>query len=504
MRVHARPTLRRKPALLLAAALGLGTALAAPVAHADDSVARTLTDAEFRWGVNVESSTKGHAPGTFNFLYAGDVSPHLPGPNTQIGPSDWSERAGDVSIERRAASGSLGSATWADTQRDRSGAALAVGAHSGLEMVFSDGTGTVDPDAGTAEISWDGTASIVYYSGFVYMTLSDPVLSVSSSGATVTATMGGHRSDREDTTVWEKVTPREVTIADLPRDCIELGGEEGFAVSPEYFGVTYDDPSGDAPQETRGSDWGSFPAEFVEFAEDTGSGSFWYSSGGVSDPYKAPSPISVGWGSGGSDSLEESCESASSGGSDTGVVGRVVGDTVEDILRAAGADVADTAAAWMDEAWKPLQPEAVQADREGASAAAGASEGASGGAEGAEQQAGGQVDDGDAAGVAEDEVVQYVDSGAPVTAGTVGAAVAAAPASSGNSASASGAASGAAPVTDQATIPVSAHSPLAAEAVYAAASQDAGGAGERWQWWVGAILLALAAVPVVRTLRQKG
>lgn len=496
--------LREALALALALVLSVGLIAWAPATRAQEGggTATTVTGAEFRWGVNAESSTKGHAPRTFNFLYAGDVSSHIPGPNKTIPQSAWSSKAGNVTIQKRSDAGALTTASWADIQTDGSGAPLKNGSHSGLEMVFGGGTGTVDEDAGTAKIAWKGTSSIVYYSGFVYMTVSDPELVVTSSSAKITAELGGHKTDRENSSLWEKLTPRRVTIADLPRDCVELGGEKGFAVSPEYLGVKYSDPTGAAPQMQTGDTWGAFPTEFVDFAGDTGSGQFWYSSGGSADAMKVALPVSVGWASGDSSALTEVCDSPTSGGGSggggsKGILGQVVDDTVEDILRSAGTDVADTAAAWMDEAWKPLQPDAVKAAQDAQAAGAPAADVAG--------DAGAEVVD-------EEFAAQYGDqysADTPMTAGTVGAVVASAP-SSGSGGSHGGAGAGtavapaAAPVADLGTVPVAANLPLT-DVVYSttSASSDAGNALPQWQWWVGGVLLALAAGLFYQTVLRK-
>lgn len=475
-------------ALALALVLALGVIAWAPSARAQEGsgTVTEVTAAEFRWGVNAESGTKGHAPQTFNFLYAGDVSSHITGPNTVIPQSAWSSKSGDVTIQKRNAEGTLSTASWADTQTDRSGAALKTGSHSGLEMVFAGGEGTVNPDAGTATISWEGTSSIVYYSGFVYMTVSDPQLEVTSSSAKITAELGGHKTDRGDASLWEKIPPRRVTIADLPRDCIELGGDKGFSVSPSYLGVQYSDPTGVAPQKRDGDNWGSFPKGFVDFANDTGSGQFWYSSGGIADPMKVALPVTVGWDSGYSDDLTEVCESPTTGGNSSGsrgILGQVIDDTVEDILRSAGTDVSDTAAAWMDEAWKPLQPGAANADQ---------------GAQGA----GGEnavVDSTiDSELVVDEEFAyeyeEYYSAETPMTAGTVGAVAANSSGRPSGGSTPAAANSAPASVADPGTQPVAANLPLT-DVVYSntSASSDAGNSLPQWQWWVGGVLLALAA-----------
>lgn len=492
--------LRDSLAWVVALVLALWFIAWAPAASAQEGsgTATEVTGAEFRWGVSAESGTRGHAPGTFNFLYAGDASSRITGPNTTIPASAWSSEAGDVTIQKRTASGTLTTASWADTQTDRSGAALKAGSNSGLEMVFGGGEGTVDVEAGTATIAWDGTSSIVYYSGFVYMTVSDPELVVTSSSAKITAELGGHRTDRDDSSLWEKITPRRVTIAELPRNCVELGGKTGFAVSPAYLGVKYSDPTGAAPQKQEGDDWGSFPKGFVDFAGDTGSGQFWYSSGGSADAMKVALPVSVGWDSGDSSALSEVCDSPTSGGRGSkGVLGRVIDDTVEDILRSAGTDVADTAAAWMDEAWKPAQPNAVNAAEAGQIGAAPAGGGAA--------AADGEVVDEEFATHFDD---QY-SSDTPMTTGTVGAAVASAPSSSGGFSGGAGAAPAAAPPASagagQVAMPVAANLPLT-EVVYSntSASSDAGNTLPQWQWWAGGVVLALAAGLFYQAVLRKG
>lgn len=491
-RMSRRPVLRRGSATAAVLALAASMVLGAPLAGAQDagSDVRTLTDAEFRWGLNKQSSGPSHGPG-LNFLSAGDISGALTGPNQQIAESDWRARAGDVTIEKRSSGGSTSAATWAGTTTDQSGTPLAQSStgYSGLEMVFTGGEGTVDADAGTARVEWDGTVSALYYSGFVYLTISDPVLTVTPSTAVVTATLGGHRSDRANTDEWSPMPPTEVVLADLSRRDVALEDQKGFAAAPEYLGVRYEARQGETPQNRSGEYWGSFPGEFVNFAAEAGAGSFWYSSG-TSDDKKVPLPIAVSWNS---DAPAEMPDPVDSGGSD-GILGQVLDDTVEDILRAAGTDLADTAAAWMDEAWKPAQPDAVL--RSG------------GGATTAPQVATGDPDQGAVDETFEGYFEEYYTTTSAMTAGTVGAAVASIPASAPVSASGSSSAApsapAAAPVSDQTTMPVAANLPLT-DVVYAqtSASSETGNPTHQWQWWVGAALLAIAAALVVQTVRRK-
>lgn len=486
-------TLRGAFALAVALVFALAAALWAPPARA---AGVEIADAEFRWALNKQSSGPSHGPG-LNFLSAGDISGAITGPNTVIAPSDWKATAGDITIEKRAANGSSAPATWDGVLTDQSGAALSASSsrYSGLEMVFTGGEGTVDPAGKTAEIEWDGTVSVLYYSGFVYLTISDPVLTVTPSRAVVTATLGGHRSDRADASEWTRMTPKKVTLATLDRDEVGLSDETGFSSQPEYRGVSYPRADSSTPQVKTGSDWGAFPESFLDFAKESGSGGFWYSTGGSSDATKVPSPIVVSWDSDNPHSASGPGSGGSGGSGDpggsNGIIGEVLQDTVEDIIRAAGTDVAGTAEAWMDEAWKPLQPDAVKAAQAGIPAAAG--------------------DSGDSGVLVEEEFAaqyeEYYDAGVPMTAGTVGATLATItiPASgSAPAAPAAPATPASSPAAPQAAAPVASNLPLT-EVAYAqtSGSSETGNPAAQWQWWVGGALLALAAGLFYQTVRRK-
>lgn len=483
-------------ALVLALVAVLAVVWVAPRAGAQTSgSARTLTDAEFRWGINQESSGRTFDPTAVNLMTAGEL-PRTS--KTRIVESEWRNRAGNVTIEKRTANGAVAPATWAGTLTDTTGSkptTTAVGSYSGLEMVFRGGTGTVDPDTGTATISWTGTVTVLYYSGDSIFTLSDPVLTVTPSSARVTATLGGYKSSQTSNDWVALPDARNAEIAVLPRNQIELDSETGISVKPRYEGVTYSGGN----QQNNGQYFGSFPADFVDFVSEMGIGDYWYSSGGLTDPKKIPLPITVSWDSNSSAapicSGGTTADGTSCSGSN-GLLKEVIQDSVEDIIRAAGTDVSDTAAAWMDEAWKPLQPGAVNAARDAAAAAA-----APGGPADAEIRADQPVVDEQFAGYFEEVYAP----GAPITAGTVGSALASIPASSGAAASVGvpGTASQTT-VTDQGAVQL-ASAPLDADVVYAqtSASSKAGDPALQWQWGVGMALLALAAALFYQTVRRK-
>ncbi|MBD8605239.1 hypothetical protein IFT73_00110 [Aeromicrobium sp. CFBP 8757] len=260
------------------------------------STTRTITDAQLRWGVNDESNNRAFAPGTFNFLSAGRIPD--PGRGGVIVPqSSWSQRSGDVSIEKFAA-GSWRPATWAGLQTTSSGAVMSGtnGPFSNHEVVVSGGTGTVDPATGAASIRWTGSFTVVYYSGFSFFYVSDPRLTVVDGVGTLTGTLSGFGSSMEDTTTWRPVPDApDAVLADLGP--VDLTKDLGFTVQPAYAGVAVD-VKDQTPQARTGGSWGSFPQSFVDFQLTAGTGSYWYSSGGSADAHKVAKPVTVSYSSG--------------------------------------------------------------------------------------------------------------------------------------------------------------------------------------------------------------
>lgn len=457
--------LRHGFALAMALTLVLSVLLGAPLARAQDggddtsAAELTLDNAELRWSLNAESAGYkthfGH-----NFFSAGDVSEVLTGAGQELTESKWVRSNGNVRVEK--SPGTL--ATWRDITPDGKDP-------TGIEMVFTNGTGTVDPSNGTGSISWSGTASVIYYSGQSIFSISDPEISISNGAAVVTATLNGIKS-AQGSSEWKELEEQEgVVIAN-----ISLAGKEinstGFSKAPNYKGVTY--PGG----EQQGDKYfGSFPAPFVDYLIETGLGGYFYSTGGVADPKKLPLPITVSW------DADDRADIEDDGGSSKGILGQVIDDTLEDILRSAGTDVSDTAAAWMDEAWKPLQPGAANADQ--------GAQGTGGEAAVVDSTVNSEL-------VVDEEFAyeyeEYYSTGTPLTAGTVGAV--AANSSGGSAGGNTPAAASVAPasVADPGTVPVAANLPLT-DVVYSntSASSDAGNTLPQWQWWVGGVLLALAA-----------
>lgn len=461
-------------ALALAFILALGVIAWAPAARAQDgdqAMAVKLENAEFRWGINRESGGRAFDPTAFNLLMAGSLERSV---KRRIVEDEWSSRSGNVTIEKRWSSGKPTVATFKDTSTDRSGEPTTIeqGSYSGLEMVFRGGSGTVDRASGVAHIKWTGTVTVVYYSGDSIFMIHDPELIVDEQNAKVVATISGYTAAQVGD-AWREFGPTSrITIADLSDSELDLNSPTGFSSEPRYYGVN----SGQSDQVSQDS--GSFPVDFVDAMASMNVGRYWYSSGSPADKKKPPLPLSVSW------DADNPADVPDGGSGSQGVLGRVLDDTVEDILRSAGTDVADTAAAWMDEAWKPAQPGAVN-----------------------DARAGGGDASAPAANVAGDTVVdeefathfddQY-SADTPMTAGTVGAVSASSPATSsgGSSGNSSAAAPTSAPasVAAQGAMPVAANLPLT-EVAYSnnSTSSEAGNALPQWQWWVGGVLLALAA-----------
>ncbi|WP_051217973.1 hypothetical protein [Nocardioides insulae] len=297
--------------LAMAGMVSVGSS-AWPAAGADPGdetnapTALEVTDAQLRWGVNNESNNRAFAPGTYNFLSAGKVGNPGEGGQTMAGPGTWSNgkaagwsaSSGNVEIEKYLdATRTYAPATWAGLRTGPDGQSLpgaAAGVYSGHQVVLSGGTGALDTTTGDGRIAWEGSFTVVYYSGMSFFYVSDPVLNLENGVATVTATLGGYASSMDDMTQWAPVSSKQVTLADLGR--IDLSAELGFTATPAYRGVRV---QGTEPAQVRsGAHWGSFPQSFVDYQVGAGTGAYWYSSGGSSDRAKPALPMTVSYDAG--------------------------------------------------------------------------------------------------------------------------------------------------------------------------------------------------------------
>lgn len=249
-----------------------------------------LDGVTLRWGVNDESSNRAFAPDTFNFFAAGTVPDPGKG-GTTLPKSRWKQAVGDVSIEKWNGK-AWKPATWEGLRTDERGKPLGSptsGTFSKHRFVFGAGTGTVDLAAGTAQVTWDGDVTLLYYSGMSFFALSDPVLDVADGRGTLTATLSGYASSVDDPTQWAPVPAARVTVADLPDVTL---GETGLSATPAYIGTEVTGVG----QVPGGPAFGSFPQSFVDYMNQLGTAAFWLSSGASTDGFKVPLPVSVGFG----------------------------------------------------------------------------------------------------------------------------------------------------------------------------------------------------------------
>lgn len=261
-----------------------------PSADETPQVPTTLDvkNAQFRWGINNESNNAAFNPGTMNFFSAGMVADPGRG-DVMLTEAGWSATSDNVSIQKWDGQ-SYQPATWAGLRTDSAEVPITnptVGRFSNHTVVINGGSGTVDQIARSASISWDGDFTVLAYSGISFFYVSDPMLTVQNGAGKVTATLSGFGSSMEDRE-WVRVPPRTITVADLGP--IDLNDLQGFNVTPRYAGATitgHDQVDSEA--------FGAFPQEFVDFQDIIGTAPYWYSSGGLTDPYKPPLPMTISY-----------------------------------------------------------------------------------------------------------------------------------------------------------------------------------------------------------------
>lgn len=228
------------------------------------------------------------------FEWSGSAELQKRAPNGQANPfvagvSDGTEATykvaeGDVSIVHVAGDGSESTPTWATRDAQTTGEVTQV-------VQLAGGEAKVEAD-GSAVVEWDGSWSVNFYGPLVPFTFTDPVLTVDKDGTgTLKADLSGYASSMENPEVKEPLAPRgDVVIATF--DGVEIDPAGKVTIMPDYAGVEVE--TGDAtPQNRSATGWGAWPQPFVDFHLATGLSSYWYSSGGAADPYKAPSPLTV-------------------------------------------------------------------------------------------------------------------------------------------------------------------------------------------------------------------
>ena len=266
-------------------------------AHPAQAAELNVSDAVFSWGINAESGAGAYAPGTCNFLSAG-VSGDA-GKSSTWSKEDaeakklFSPEEGNVKILRPTADGGTQPITWDNKCQTPEGERVntyngETAKRSGNFVEISGGKGTIDPETNSGTIEWEGSFTVVYYSGYTYWSVSNPKLEVKNGKGKLTGTFSGYGTDMADLSKWEKLKPVEGTIADFKNNTVELD-ENGFTVTPDYEGVD----SGQPDQNKEKDGWGSFPKSWVDFNVQTGQTQYWYTSGGTADPRKAPTALTV-------------------------------------------------------------------------------------------------------------------------------------------------------------------------------------------------------------------
>ena len=258
----------------------------------------TITNGSFSWGLNEESGGGAYFGGC-NFLVAGEVgdlgSSHVW--TTAEGTEHYRTSDGAVSIVHPRTDGSTATPAWDTKCIGENGSPVNTqpGSSTYNTAVFTGGNGEFDAAANTAEVRWDGAATVVYYGGMTYWTFSDPVLTVNADGTgTVTATGSGFGADMYDASKWVELPEREITMATLSG--VEITNS-GIVATPDYRGVAIEveanGPS--APQNRELEGWGSFPQSYIDFQVETGQAAYWYTSGGLVDHKKPATPMVVSW-----------------------------------------------------------------------------------------------------------------------------------------------------------------------------------------------------------------
>jgi hypothetical protein len=255
----------------------------------------TVADAVFAWGISNEANNRAFAPGTSNIMSAGSA-PKASGADT-ISESEWSASSGDVTIEKKRADGTYATATWAGLKTTPAGESIpspTSGLFSDHRVAISNGEGTLDATAENADIAWNGTFTVAFYSGMTQFSVTDPHLSITAGAGRVTATLSGYGTSMDDPDVFEQLPTREVTLATLSDVDVT---ESGLVVTPDYDGVAVDLPASASPQVRTSPAWGAFPQSYVDYQLLTGQSSYWYSSGLSTDVYKKALPIEVSFAS---------------------------------------------------------------------------------------------------------------------------------------------------------------------------------------------------------------
>ncbi len=285
------PRARRLAAGATAVALGATIAAAAALGAAPANAASAdVTDASLSWSLSNEANAGAYFGGC-NFLSAGVAgNSGASAPWTATNPSPgYAASAGNVSIAYPKTAGGTSTPTFATKCQTGDGATVRPGTTTAGVLTLAAGTGTVDAAGGTADIAWDGGFTVAFYGGLTYWSAEDPELHVAADGTgELTATVSGYAASRDGGS-WAPLTPRTVHLATLTDVDVT---SSGITVSPDWQGV---EPASATSLNKTNADWGSWPADFVDFQNETGQSSYWYTSGANDAAAKKPQPISIAY-----------------------------------------------------------------------------------------------------------------------------------------------------------------------------------------------------------------
>ncbi len=285
---------RRGLTTAIAGALAAGglVALAAGPAQAAE---RSVSDVDLTWSLSNEQGGGAYAGGC-NFLSAGKAGNTGSSRTWTSADGFYKTVDGDVSIEKPDAAGVYSAPTWSTKCQAPDGTTVLPGvvdATTGTRVKLSKGTGTIDPATGAGTISWNGSFTSAFYGGMTYWSASDPKLEIAADGTgTLKATASGYGTDMNDLSKWVSLTPRTVTLAQFADvDVTSLG----FSAKPTFVGTAVESSSTPQAAKTSANEayWGSFPQSFVDFQQETGQSSYWYTSGGSRDRAKPATTVDV-------------------------------------------------------------------------------------------------------------------------------------------------------------------------------------------------------------------
>ncbi|RFA15382.1 hypothetical protein B7R21_05035 [Subtercola boreus] len=286
------PFIRRTVAVAAVAALTLGAALTATTSASAAPSQGSIDNASFTWGLSGEAGG-GAFFGGCNFLSAGTAGNTGSSRLWTEADGFYAQSAGNVSIAKPTAAGSLAPTSWATKCQTPAGTAVSPSSATSLTgnvVQFGGGTGTVAAD-GSSSISWTGSFTVAFYGGLTYWTATNPTLSLDAAGnGQLTATASGYGTSMEDTSQWVPITGRQIVLADIAG---AQATDTGVTTTPKYLGVAVTTPG--TPQSTTPASWGSFPQSYIDFQNLTGQSSYWYSSGGSRDAAKPATPLAVSY-----------------------------------------------------------------------------------------------------------------------------------------------------------------------------------------------------------------